>query len=172
MKNEEAKEKVLKAISIGLAAFIVSSAPMTALAETDDNYQETEILVSDGEEQSNLFSQEENQQVVKNAILNAQNQLAAEVEAAKYAFSFAESVVGEKKWDYGRALYAYEKAQGNYKEYKKKNWWKAWNWKSSEEYEAYVAAINAYEEAEKSLNESQDAMNKAKKAYDSLSKMC
>ena len=31
-----------------------------------------------------------------------------ELIAAKYEFDFAQSVVGEKKWEYQRALYAYD----------------------------------------------------------------
>ena len=69
MKKREANEKVLRAISIGLAAFIASSTPMTVLAESDDNQnQEKGDMVPDSadqgtdNEEDQLSAQEENQQ--------------------------------------------------------------------------------------------------------------
>lgn len=189
MKNQEANEKVIKAISIGLAAFIASSAPMTVLAESDDNQKQekgnlisdsAEIIVSDVE--SALENVENSQKGYNFVIQEAQDKEDADIqnntvamadwtqkaEDAKYAYDYAESVVGEKKWDYERAKYAYQKAESNYKDYKKNNW-KFWEWTGSKEYDAYISAKKAYEDVDISLKESQDAMNKALKEYEALS---
>ncbi len=83
-----------------------------------------------------------------------------ELIAAKYEFDFAQSVVGEKKWDYERALYAYETAQSRYKQYKKNNW-RFWQWNNSQEHQDYLDVKRAYEEMKSSLELEERRMNEA-----------
>ena len=78
-----------------------------------------------------------------------------ELIAAKYEFDFAQSVVGEKKWDY-----AYETAQSRYKQYKKNNW-RFWQWNNSQEHQNYLDVKRAYEEMKSSLELEERRMNEA-----------
>ena len=178
MKNRETNEQVLKAISIGLAAFIAGAAPMTVMAETNDSYEHEIQSVSYDLNDSDFVSNIEQSintdekiakaaQVKAEAITDTQKEYGTVIDAAKYAYDFAESVVGEKKWDYERALYSYRKAQDSYKEYRKNNLM-FWKWKKSEEYETYIAAKEAYCNADDSLKQAQKAMNEAECAYNSL----
>ena len=83
-----------------------------------------------------------------------------ELIAAKYEFDFVQSVVGEKKWYYERALYAYETAQLRYKQYKKNNW-RFWQWNNSQEHQDYLDVKRAYEEMKSSLELEERRMNEA-----------
>lgn len=182
MKSRETNEQVLKAISIGLAAFIAgTAAPMTVMAETNDSYEhETQssyydlidsdvasIVVQFEDTDENIV---EAAQAKAEDITDTQKVYGTVMDSAKYTYDFAESVVGEKKWDYERALYAYNKAQNKYKEYQKNNL-KFWKWNKSKEYEEYIAAKEAYCNADKSLKQAQKAMDEAECAYNSINMM-
>lgn len=182
MKNRETNEQVLKAISIGLAAFIAGAAPMTVMAETNDSYEkETQSLSYDliDNDVVSIVEQSINTdekivkaaQVKAEAITDTKKGYGTVIDAAKYAYDFAESVVGEKKWDYERALYSYRKAQNSYEKYQKNNL-KFWKWNKSDEYEAYIAAKEAYCNADYSLKQAQKVMNEAECAYNSLNTIC
>ena len=182
MKSRETNEQVLKAISIGLAAFIAGAAPMIVMAEESTGYkQETQSLSYNVTESdiANTAVQSINTdkmiakaaQVKAEAITDTKKENGTVIDAAKYTYDFAQSVVGEKKWDYERALFLYKTAQNDYKNYRKNNL-KFWKWNKSDEYKKYISAKRAYCNADNSLKQAQKAMNEAECAYNSLNAIC
>ena len=97
----------------------------------------------------------------------AKSRYAKALEDAKYEFDFAQSVVGEKKWDYERALYAYEKAQSCYKQYKKDNW-RFWQWKNSPEHQKYLDEKCIYDKQKDVLEQEEHKMNAAELAFERM----
>ena len=162
---EELSKEAEKAADETLNYYVNKAQDETDAAKQAVEEKEQEIASAQAAQADKQSAYE---RIKEQAIADAESQYTSDVEDAKYAYDYAESVVGEKKWDYERAKYAYETAESNYNEYKKNNWWKVWGWTGSEEYKAYIAAKKAYEDVDKSLKESQNAMDKALKEYDAL----
>lgn len=190
MAKQSSNEQVLKAISIGLAAVIATTAPMTVSAHSDsgNNHMKCDSLnskLSGGETASTQKKLADKQQELaaaqsveaakqtaydnlrKQTMEEAKAQYEAELEEAKYEFDFAQSVVGDIRWIYERALYAYQTARANYKQYRKTNW-RFWQWMDSAEYKALVMVRNEYDAAHHSLTEEQNRMNAAEDIYAAL----
>jgi len=86
---------------------------------------------------------------------------------AKYSFDYAQSVVGDIRWEYERSLYAYQKAQDEYRRYRFHDL-RFWRWAQSNEYKRFAAAEDAYRKQLDLLEQEQNRMHKAENAYDNM----
>lgn len=155
MAQKTMNHQVIKALSVGLAAFIALNSPMELhAAEHTDTVR---IEQAAWEKAETITGQ-------TTVTAHADTQYVKALEDAKYEFDLAQSVVGEKKWDYERALYAYETAQTHYRQYKKDNL-RFWQWHDSQQYQDYTLAKAAYHKEKSSLENEETKMNEAEYAY-------
>lgn len=183
MEKNAMNNQVIKAISIGLAAFIAATGPIEAQAaqstNTDDvrlhraaQERASAVVAGNTDIEQELATAKDTEQKLQQAFETVRLQLEAEaksqyaraLEDAKYEFDFAQSVVGEKKWDYERALYAFETAQSRYKQYKIDHW-KFWQWHDSQEYQEYRNVKNTYDKLKESLEKEERKMDEAESAF-------
>ena len=171
MEKNAMNNQVIKAISIGLAAFIAATGPIEAQAaqstNTDDvrlhraaQERASAVVAGNTDIEQELAAAKDTEQLEA----EAKSQYARALEDAKYEFDFAQSVVGEKKWDYERALYAFETAQSRYKQYKIDHW-KFWQWHDSQEYQEYRNVKNTYDKLKESLEQEERKMDEAESAF-------
>ena len=183
MEKNAMNNQVIKAISIGLAAFIVATGSMEAQAAQNTNTDDirlyraaqekaSAVVAGNTDIEEELAAAKDTEQKLQQAFETVRLQLEAEaksqyaraLENAKYEFDFAQSVVGEKKWDYERALYAFETAQSRYKQYKIDHW-KFWQWHDSQEYQEYRNVKNTYDKLKESLEKEERKMDEAESAF-------
>ena len=183
MKENAMDTYVIKAITIGLTAFIATTSPVETQAQTTNRNDDVRIQEAAKERATAIVSQntdfeqelaaaKDTEQALQEAFdtirlqleAEAKSQYAKALEDAKYEFDFAQSIVGEKKWDYERALYAFETAQSSYKEYKKNNW-RFWQWHDSQEYRKYTDVKNTYDDMKISLKQEERKMDEAESAF-------